>query len=336
MGPLYNIVRYFLALKSQNQSEKSFVRKTSPLGLFQYLLLSGNLTKTPIYKCWTLELGMNQHLVWLVKRSGCTVKSYGRVNKFLSVFSPLSTKKVDLLSNSFYFQATTMLEVEGMSMGLNDAKHYGGSMVSKFNKVKYRSLAIDVTQQGYIYNSCKENGNENRLLNNWISKQLNSKCYYGEAVFVLGPMGAGKTTVLLDEFKKHNVYKDYAYVDTDELMEQLDGFDSDKVEEFYPTARSIAIRLTDWLLNEKISFVAEGTCVKYLELADYMQRLKKNGYVIRVRHVNEIPVEEVLKRTSCRKRKVPKDVVESIYYSSLEGVAELKKMNADNSLFEEI
>ena len=227
-----------------------------------------------------------------------------------------------------------MLEVDEIGMGLVETKR-GNSMKQVCTKSLYRRLASDISQQG-LCNLCSENENENRVINEWIANQMNSKCYFGEAVFVLGPMGAGKTTVLLEEFKRHSVYRNYAYVDTDELMEKLDGFDSDRVDEFYPIARSIAIKLTDWLLNEKISFVAEGTCVKYLELEDYMQRLKKKGYVIRVKHVNEIPLEEILSRTSQRERKVSEEVVKSIYTGSLKGIMELKKLNVNNNLFEKL
>ena len=228
-----------------------------------------------------------------------------------------------------------MLEVDDSGMGLVADISKIGLKSPRFRPTNYRKIVHDATQQSKIY-ACIEQYNEHKVIKDWISNLTESKCHYGEAVFVLGPMGAGKTTVLMEGFMKHSIYKDYAYVDTDELMEKLDGFDSDRVEEFYPVARSIAIKLTDWLLNEKISFIAEGTCVKYLELEDYMGRLKNKGYVIRVKHVNDIPLEDILARTSKRKRKIPADVVKSIYYGSLKGVTELKKMNKNNMLFEEL
>ena len=178
---------------------------------------------------------------------------------------------------------------------------------------------------------------ERVLIEEWKRKFRQSKCY-GEAVFVLGAMGAGKSTVITQEFRKHKLYGKYAYVDTDELMQELDGFDPDNVEEFYPTARGVAIYLTDWLLDENISFVAEGTCVKYDELEDYMKRLKQRGYSIKVKHVNNLSVNTVIERARRRHRKVPDEVVKSIYFGSLNGLNELKRINqsSDFTLFEEI
>lgn len=43
-----------------------------------------------------------------------------------------------------------------------------------------------------------------------------------EAVFILGPMCAGKTTTIR-RFKSSKKYKKFAYVDTDEIMEGLKG-----------------------------------------------------------------------------------------------------------------
>ena len=229
-----------------------------------------------------------------------------------------------------------MLEVDEIGMGLAEGRHRGGLRSPVC--MMYRNLATDLSQQtSYLDKTYPDDCNEKRLIEEWISnQQMNLESYRNEAVFVLGPMGAGKTTVLQEEFKNHPVYKNYAYVDTDELMEKLDGFDSERVDEFYPKARSVAITLTDWLLNKNISFVAEGTCVKYLELEDYMQRLKSKGYVIRVKHVNTIPLGEILKRTAKRKRKIPEDVVKSIYYGSVKGIQELKDKNAKINLFEEL
>ena len=170
----------------------------------------------------------------------------------------------------------------------------------------------------------------------WKRKFFDTQCL-GDAIFVLGPIGAGKTTVITNEFKCHPVFGKYAIVDTDEIMGMLDGFASDKVEEFYPVARHIAIRLTDWILDQKISFIAEGTCVKYLELIDYMHRLKSAGYHIRVKCLPVVSLETVLARAKLRKNRLVLDhVVRSIYHESHEGIRKLLEYNRDGSFFEEM
>lgn len=221
----------------------------------------------------------------------------------------------------------------------SERMHLGGNQTHTKRK-KCIKCSLDSSQQQFQHQSTAVQPplhlGEAKVVKEWIEHLKQSECHFGEAIFVLGPMGAGKSTVVTEEFKKDMLYNGYAYVDTDEVMEQLEGFDSTRVEEFYPIARSAAIRLTDWLLDEKISFIAEGTCVKYEELVDYMYRLKHNGYVIKVKHVNNISLEEILRRAGKRKRKIPDNVVRSIYYGSLKGVNELKKKNADKCLFEEL
>lgn len=169
-------------------------------------------------------------------------------------------------------------------------------------------------------------------------KQFQDTRLFGEAIFVLGPMGAGKTTVIENEFRSHPKYSNYAYVDTDEIMGKIPYFSSDKVEQYYPIARGIAIRLTDWILDQRISFIAEGTCVKYLELIDYMQRLKSyGGYTIRVKRLPKVPLDVVLQRAKHRvNRKVPEHVVKSIYHGSAEGLDGLYEFNKTSGLFEDI
>ncbi|KAK3703576.1 hypothetical protein QZH41_006901 [Actinostola sp. cb2023] len=150
-------------------------------------------------------------------------------------------------------------------------------------------------------------------------------------------MGAGKTTVIENEFRSHPIFANYAFVDTDEIMGMLPHFAYDKVEEYYPIAREISIRLTDWILEQRISFIAEGTCVKYLELIDYMQRLKTGGYVIRVKRLPRTPLGIVLQRAKHRRnRLIPEHVVRSIYFGSAEGLDGLYSFNKTAGLFEDV
>lgn len=166
-----------------------------------------------------------------------------------------------------------------------------------------------------------------RVENKW-RRVLGNVKHHGNAIFVLGPMGAGKTTTIESRFKTHRHFRQYAYVDTDEIMGSIDEFTADKVDQYYPLARIIAIKLTDWILGEKISFVAEGTCVKYGELIEYMVRLKNSGYKIHVHRLPAVPLDVILRRSKHRKNRIiPDDVVASIYENANLGLRELYEHN---------
>ena len=177
-----------------------------------------------------------------------------------------------------------------------------------------------------------------RVENEWKRKLSNVKDR-GNAIFVLGPMGAGKSTIIENYFKIHPEFKSFAYVDTDEIMGAIDAFSADKVDIYYPPAREIAISLTDWILTQKISFVAEGTCVKYKELIVYMRRLKETGYTIHVNRLPYVPLKEILHRSKHRKnRLIPDHVVTSIYTNATIGLNQLYAYNKkiDYELFKDL
>ncbi|XP_028400358.1 uncharacterized protein LOC114523585 [Dendronephthya gigantea] len=177
-----------------------------------------------------------------------------------------------------------------------------------------------------------------RVEREW-KRKLNNVKERGDAIFVLGPMGAGKSTIIENCFKYHLKYKSYAYVDTDAIMGTIDAFTADKVEIYYPLARKIAISLTDWILMQNISFVAEGTCVKVEELIEYMERLKETGYKIHVNCLPPVSLNEILHRSKHRKNRIiHDDVVTSIYTHATIGLKKLYEYNktVDYKLFSEL
>jgi Uncharacterized protein conserved in bacteria len=180
--------------------------------------------------------------------------------------------------------------------------------------------------------------NESNLFEKYKSHYSSAKKqFYKDALFVLGPMGSGKTTIIKNKIQTHKIYGKYAYVDTDEIMEQLPGFNKLQVNNFYPIARQIAIKLTDWLLDSHLSFVAEGTCVQYEELIDYMIRLKRKGYTIKVCKLNAVDLDLVLKRAANREtRQMKLKDVKDIYIQSNHGLKELYKLNEENTIFENV
>lgn len=104
---------------------------------------------------------------------------------------------------------------------------------------------------------------------------------------------------------------------------------------FYPSARKISCYLTDWLLDQKLSFIAEGTCVLYKELEDYMIRLKEQGYVIKVKKINDTPLDLILERSRGRTRYISPETLTDIFVNSNKSLKKLFERNKNTGLFEE-
>lgn len=68
-------------------------------------------------------------------------------------------------------------------------------------------------------------------------------------IFILGFMGVGKIIVINNEFKIYLGYRNYVYVDIDEIMGMLKGFELNKVEEYYLVVCKIVIYFIDWILE---------------------------------------------------------------------------------------
>lgn len=173
---------------------------------------------------------------------------------------------------------------------------------------------------------------ETEIMEHWKrSLKPNQKLF--EALFVLGPMGSGKSTFIANLMRNHSEYASYAYVDTDEIMQFLDGYNYQTLEQYYPIARKIAILLTDWLLEQRISFIAEGTCVKFEELQAYIIRLRESGYTVKVCKIEEA-LDICISRVRNRKiRQLPDLSVREIYYGSQNGLSRLFEWNKNGSYF---
>ena len=71
--------------------------------------------------------------------------------------------------------------------------------------------------------------------------------------------------------------------------------------------------------------------MKYLELIDYMHRLKSVGYHVRVKRLPRVPLDTVLERAKLRKNRiVPDHVVKSILEGSNLGLEKLYEYNKQN------
>lgn len=73
--------------------------------------------------------------------------------------------------------------------------------------------------------------------------------YWCDVIFVFGFMGVGKIIVINYEFKIYLVFGNYVYVDIDEIMGMLKGFELNKVEVYYFFVCNIVIYFIDWILE---------------------------------------------------------------------------------------
>lgn len=153
-----------------------------------------------------------------------------------------------------------------------------------------------------------------------------------EVVFVLGPMGVGKSTIIGNVLQKEARFRDYLYVDCDEIMSSIDGFSLSEIDRFYKVSRQICFSLTDWICEKGFCFIAEGTCVDYLSLWRYMERLKESNYKIFTVFLSE-PAEVVVHRAAQRERRLPDCQVKNIYESSIQGCQKIQELNLKKSIF---
>lgn len=165
----------------------------------------------------------------------------------------------------------------------------------------------------------------NRLVESWKAKYSTFPAK-SEAVFFIGPMGAGKSYQVNFFFSEESRRTRFAFVDTDEIMSELDGYSHDRAKDFYPIARNIAVQLTDWLLEHRISFVAEGTGVNYADMTDYLRRLRKADYTIQICFLDHVDEATALQRMQTRSRTVPADMASQIYHNSIKGCQMLREV----------
>lgn len=128
-----------------------------------------------------------------------------------------------------------------------------------------------------------------------------------KAVFIFGCMGAGKSTFIKKNFKDQI---DMVSVSIDEYFHELHTEDV-SVEHTYLQCREIGKIFTDWLLENKISVISEGTG-QHSDILDYLKRLQTSGYVISsyfLRTPLETCLNRVEERNKTTDRKVSQDSV---------------------------
>lgn len=231
-----------------------------------------------------------------------------------------------------------------------ELKSYMSSHVNKKNEIEFPSQVKELLEScNYFKNiininivNCEEEErikllNEVKKWRKFIGDNYfkhNGTKLKKNCIFVLGPMGSGKSTIIQNYIKTDVKYSSSPFIDTDEIMSHLPDFTLSTIYKNFPLARKVSILLTEWLFVDGISFIAEGTCVYWQTLLRFMKEMKENGYSIEVLFVKK-PLEIVLKQAANRDRKVPSEIVSDIYHKSLYGCSQLVKENEklNNSLF---
>lgn len=113
-----------------------------------------------------------------------------------------------------------------------------------------------------------------------INKIKENKDKYStkELSFVCGPMGSGKTTFILSKLLNNSHMKSY-YSSIDELIPYFKKFEITDSRIMYKLCRQVGIEVTDYLLENNISMIIEGTGINK-DMYDYLLRVKEKGYHI--------------------------------------------------------
>lgn len=115
------------------------------------------------------------------------------------------------------------------------------------------------------------------LADNIIKSIQKTKYSVNKCLFVCGPMGSGKSTFIKTNLVNHPIFGTYYYSSIDDLVPLLDN--RLDVRQKYLISREVGIIVTDYLLDNNISMIIEGTGVNH-DMIDYLDRLRNKGYQI--------------------------------------------------------
>lgn len=210
------------------------------------------------------------------------------------------------ISNNQHFKKITTIPNNTKA---GEIVNYNNNFI-KIDKIKYNKIFSNL----YIMSELDKEQKINEVTQIVITK-LNKKHFSSnQIIFVCGPMGSGKTTYI-----KHNLLKSkkYYYHNIDELIPYFLDMESDP-RKMYQLCRSVGIKITDYLLENNISMIIEGTG-RNMEIVDYLKRLKQNGYNVKTIFI-KTSLETCRDRIKIRNKKqdhqvLDEDVIE--YYNIL-------------------
>jgi predicted kinase len=144
-------------------------------------------------------------------------------------------------------------------------------------------------------------------------------------VYVCGPMGSGKSTYIKHKLVRCGINAYYSSID--ELQHYFVN-ETTHPQELYQLCRKVGIIVTDYLLENNISMVIEGTGIN-MDMVEYLQRLKLSGYKIKTIFLKtslETCLTRVSKRNETDAHKVILSDIEKYYNILWNGSMEKEKM----------
>ncbi len=156
------------------------------------------------------------------------------------------------------------------------------------------------------------------------------------SVFMAGSPGAGKTEYsrnlikILEEKMNHKVIR----IDGDELRERMPGYTGNNFFLFQTAVSLVVERIHDLVLDNKQSFLLDGTLSKYDKAAANIKRSLSKGRQVRIFYVYQKP-EVAWAFTKAREkvegRHTPKDAFIQQFLDSRETIDRIRK-DFDNGI----
>lgn len=146
------------------------------------------------------------------------------------------------------------------------------------------------------------------------------------SVFMAGSPGAGKTEASIELLRKVDGVP-IIRIDPDELREELPGYTGDNAWLFQKAASILVDRIHDLVLQQKQSFILDGTLSNYTKAQQNINRSIAKGRMVQILYVYQAPMlawDFVQAREASEGRRIlPQTFVEQ-YFAAREVVNRLK------------
>lgn len=165
-----------------------------------------------------------------------------------------------------------------------------------------------------------------------IAKERTSKGRYKPekfpvSVFMAGSPGAGKTESSKALIKSLSGEDSVLRIDIDDLRSEFDKYNGKNSSLFQAPSTIIAEKMHDNALNNKQSFVFDGTLTNYEKSKENIQRSLNKNREVYILYVYQDPIQAwkfVIDREAKDGRSIPKEVFIQQYFEARENVNKLK------------